>query len=119
MLSTYNPDDVRMRIRDLRKELGWTQEELAEKTNVSWNTIAKIECGLRNPSVDLIIAFTEVFDTTIDYLVLGIPPEQDKIEDIDKNIAQIDEAVERLLGIREKLLLEKEKYKQQLEAALS
>ena len=35
MSSAYNPDDVRMRIRDLRKEQGWTQEELAEKINAS------------------------------------------------------------------------------------
>ena len=37
------------RIQQLRKERGLTQEQLAEKLNVSQNTIAKIEAGLRRP----------------------------------------------------------------------
>lgn len=117
MLSPYNPDDVRMRIRDLRKGLGWTQEELAEKTNVSVNTIAKIECGLRNPSIDLITILSQVLETTANYLVMGIPPEQDEIRDIDKTLAKIDAAIAILLPLREKLLLEKERLRQQLETA--
>lgn len=117
MLSPYNPDDVRMRIRDLRKGLGWTQEELAEKTNVSVNTIAKIECGLRNPSIDLITILSQVLETTANYLVMGIPPEQDEIRDIDKTLAKIDAAISILLPLREKLLLEKERLRQQLETA--
>ena len=40
------------RIQQLRKERELTQEQLAEKLNVSQNTIAKIESGLRRPSID-------------------------------------------------------------------
>ncbi|MEQ2547334.1 helix-turn-helix transcriptional regulator [Dorea ammoniilytica] len=48
------------RIQQLRKERELTQEQLAEKLNVSQNTIAKIESGLQyrriaktEPTVDL------------------------------------------------------------------
>ena len=119
MRSTYNPDEVRKRIRDLRKEQGWTQEELADKCNVSWNTIAKIECGLRSPSVDLITILSEVLETTVDYLVRGILPEQDIIKNLDESIARIDEEIAIFLKMKEKLLLEKEQYQQKLEMALS
>ena len=35
------------RIQQLRQEMNLSQEQLVEKLNVSQNTIAKIECGLR------------------------------------------------------------------------
>lgn len=43
------------RIQQFRQEKGLSQEQLAEKLNVSQNTIAKIECGLRRPSIDFLI----------------------------------------------------------------
>ena len=43
------------RIQQFRKERGLTQEQLAEKLNVSQNTIAKIESGLRRPSIDFLL----------------------------------------------------------------
>lgn len=39
------------RIRKLREEEGWTQETLAEKTDLDRSYIAGIEAGLRNPSL--------------------------------------------------------------------
>ena len=47
------------------------KEELADKLNVSSNTVAKIECGLRRPSVDFVVDLVNFFDTTVDYIILG------------------------------------------------
>ena len=63
------------RIQQLRKERGLTQEQLAEKLNVSQNTIAKIESGLRKPSIDFLFELSEFFGVSTNYLVLGIQPE--------------------------------------------
>ena len=82
-----------------------SQEELADKLNVSSNTVAKIECGLRRPSVDFIVDLVNVFDTTVDYIVLG--EEIEKERDYDFLIREIDDAVEQLLKLKEKLLKEK------------
>ena len=50
------------RIQQLRQEMNLSQEELAEKLNVSQNTIAKIECGLRRPSIDFLIELSNFFN---------------------------------------------------------
>ena len=60
------------RIQQLRKERGLTQEQLAEKLNVSQNTIAKIESGLRRPSIDFLLEISEFFKVSTNYLVFGV-----------------------------------------------
>ena len=51
----YDLKECGKRIQQFRKERGLTQEQLAEKLNVSQNTIAKIESGLRRPSIDFLL----------------------------------------------------------------
>lgn len=47
-------DVVRENIKSLRKQLGWSQEFLAEKTGVSAPYITQIETGKRTPSLDIV-----------------------------------------------------------------
>ena len=44
---------IRKNIKTLRKELGWSQEILAEKTGVSAPYITQIEVGKRTPSLEI------------------------------------------------------------------
>ncbi len=100
-----NPKETGKRIQLLRKQRGLSQEELADKLNVSSNTIAKVECGLRRPSIDFIVDLVNFFDTTVDYIVLG--EEIKKEGDYDLLIHEIDDAIGQLLELKEKLLKEK------------
>lgn len=87
------------RIQQFRKERGLTQEQLAEKLNVSQNTIAKIESGLRRPSIDFLLDLSEFFGVSTNYLVLGIHPEDmggSLNERIDEAIMQINSTIEKL-----------------------
>lgn len=84
-----------------------SQEELADKLNVSSNTVAKIECGLRRPSVDFVVDLVNFFDTTVDYIILG--EEIKKERNYDFLIREIDDKVEQLLALKENLLKEKNK----------
>lgn len=96
------------RIQQLRKERELTQEELAEKLNVSQNTIAKIESGLRRPSIDFLLEISGFFNVSTNYLVLGVHAEDVENEklkkDIDEAIKTIDQTIEKLLEKKEELL---------------
>ena len=100
-----NPKETGKRIRLLRKQKGLSQEELADRLHVSSNTVAKIECGLRRPSVDFVVDLVNFFDTTVDYIILGEGIKKES--DYDFLIREIDDQVEQLLELKENLLKEK------------
>ena len=62
------------RIRMLRKKLGLTQENLADKLGVTLNTISRIEIGNRGISIDLAIDLAVLFNSTLDYIIAGRGP---------------------------------------------
>ena len=92
------------RIQQLRKERELTQEQLAEKLNVSQNTIAKIESGLRRPFIDFLLEISEFFNVSTNYLVFGVHTEADEaIEKIDQTIEKLLEKKEELLQMKKDL----------------
>ncbi len=58
-------------IKELRKEKGVTQEELAEAMNTSRRTISRWETGVNMPDLDLIPEIAEYFGITINELFDG------------------------------------------------
>ena len=56
-------------IYKLRKKQGWSQELLAEKLNISRQTLSKWELGDSKPSIDNLIRIRNVFDVTYEYLL--------------------------------------------------
>lgn len=53
----------------LRKAKDLTQEQLAEKLDVSRQSISKWESGQASPELEKIVALSAVFDVTTDYLL--------------------------------------------------
>jgi putative transcriptional regulator len=60
------PPEVRTRVRELRLERGWSQQELAEKVGVSRQSINSIECDRYTPSLPLALTFARVFGCPTD-----------------------------------------------------
>lgn len=59
------------RIKELRKALGLTQQEMAEKLGIKRNTIAQYEIG-RNPPTDTVITLMcRAFDVNEEWLRTG------------------------------------------------
>lgn len=58
-------------LRELRKQHGLSQEELAEKLNVSRQSISKYENGSAYPELDKILALCELFQCSVDDLLKG------------------------------------------------
>lgn len=52
---------VRNRVRELRMERGWTQQDLAVRVGVSRQSINSIECDRYVPSLELALIFAQVF----------------------------------------------------------
>ncbi len=59
------------RIIELRKQNNFTQEYVAEKLNVSQQTISKWEENLATPDTDNLIGLSVLFCVTIEYLATG------------------------------------------------
>lgn len=57
------------KLKMLRKESGFTQEELAEKLNVSRQAITKWETGEGTPDIENLKLISNLFNTTIDNLI--------------------------------------------------
>ena len=60
------PPNVKNRVRALRTELGWTQQELADAVGVSRQSINSIECERYVPSLPLALTFARVFKRSTD-----------------------------------------------------
>lgn len=53
----------------LRKQAGMTQSVLAEKLNVSRQAVSRWEMGTAKPEVDTLIAISDLFGVSLDYLL--------------------------------------------------
>lgn len=53
-------------LRDLRAERGWSQADLAEKLNVSRQTVNAIETGRYDPSLPLAFTIAKIFKLRIE-----------------------------------------------------
>lgn len=58
------------KLYELRKQKGLSQEELANRLNVSRQTISKWEVGESTPDMEKLAAISELFDISLDELVL-------------------------------------------------
>ena len=62
-------------IKNTRKKLGITQEELAEKLNVTRQAVSNWENSKTEPDIETLTLMAQLFDISIDELVDGIPKE--------------------------------------------
>ncbi|MBQ9989726.1 MAG: helix-turn-helix transcriptional regulator [Lachnospiraceae bacterium] len=53
----------------LRKQMGWSQEELADRLDISRQAVSKWESGASTPELDKIIRLSELFGVSTDYLL--------------------------------------------------
>lgn len=73
---------ISVNLKRLRKIHQYTQENLAEKINVSRQSIAKWESGETNPDIDSLVKLSKIYNVSLDNLVnysenesgIAIPP---------------------------------------------
>lgn len=59
------------KLMELRKQQGWSQEELGEKLDVTRQTVSKWELGATTPEMEKLAAISELFGITTDELIKG------------------------------------------------
>jgi len=83
------------KIVKLRKEKGWSQEELAEKMDVSRQAVSKWESGQAYPDIEKILSLAKLFEVSTDYLLkdeLGDTERADKENADDVRRVSLKEA---------------------------
>lgn len=110
------------RILTLRKSKGMSQEQLAEAMGVSRQAVSKWESEQASPDPEKIIAMSEIFGVTTDYLLKGIEPEKEAEKTEEKPDEKKPEDTHMTVGdvLDQKILTEqnKEKSKKLLKYAL-
>lgn len=77
------------KIAEQRKKLGLSQEELAEKLNISQKSISKYELGDRKPQYKVLVRMAEYFGVTVDYLLRSTDTQDFGICDCGNTIKEL------------------------------
>lgn len=89
-------EDIGKRVKKRRIELGYTQEYLAEKMDVSIQMISGTESGKKVLKLENFIKFCEILETTPDYLIKGRDPTSILIEEMEQ---LTDTQIERINAV--------------------
>lgn len=77
------------RLYQLRKQKGFSQEELASRLNVSRQTVSKWEIGDSTPDMEKLAAISDLFEVSLDELILGKQTQVTKREDAALSVGQV------------------------------
>lgn len=81
-------------LKTIRKEKGFSQEQLATRLNVVRQTISKWENGISVPDAELLIQLAEVLDVTVSDLLgkkIEISEGQNEIDVLASELAKLNE----------------------------
>ena len=73
-----------LKLYNLRRKQGLSQEALAEKLNCSRQAISKWENGTTSPDAEMLQKYSELFGVSIDYLVKEDIEEPTSVQPIEK-----------------------------------
>ena len=71
--------DFGNRLKTMRKQKRWTQKELAAMLDIGLSQFNKYESGMHIPPIEKLIQLSELFDTTVDYLIKGTGTDMQKL----------------------------------------
>ena len=75
--------------KKLRKEKGLTQEQLAERLNVSGRTVSRWENGNNMPDLDILIEMADFYDVDIRELIDGERKSEKMNKEIEETVLKV------------------------------
>jgi transcriptional regulator with XRE-family HTH domain len=119
-----NNSTLAERLKELRTEQGWKVVDLAEKTGIDRNMISYYEKGKYLPSADALLKLAEIFNVSIDYLLVKDSLKKPLNQHIDpefsvlfEDIANLDEKDKEMIKHMIKSLIAKNKVKDLISTA--
>lgn len=90
------------KVKQLRKKIGITQQELAASIGLSQSAIGMIEGNKQGASKDTLIKLAHALNTTVDYL-LSNDIDISTNDNTDESIVEIDDDIRRIERARKKM----------------
>lgn len=94
--------EIGKRIRQLRKECGYTQEKLAECAEISVDFVGLIETGQCSMKIKNLAKIASILNVTTDYLIYGTSPYKENPR-INNMLSTVSESkrkqVEKLIAL--------------------
>lgn len=92
------------RIRERRAELGWTQDQLAQKAGISKSFLSDLENGKRSVGANNLLDIARALGVSLDFLMTGTASQDQRSEvPIPASLARF--AAEEGLSFRQTLML--------------
>lgn len=81
------------RIKELRKNRGMTQEQLAELVDIEQKHVSRIELGKNAPTIDRLERIAEVLDTPVKefFDFIHLADRKTKAQSLEKMLKELDE----------------------------
>jgi bacteriophage CI repressor helix-turn-helix domain len=71
------------RLKNLRKQAGFTQVDVANKLGISQQAYASWERGSKKPTQDNLVKIAQILNVSVDYLVGNLHEASDELDDIE------------------------------------
>ena len=88
-------------LKELRKEKGITQEEFAEKLNISGRTVSRWETGVNMPDISLLVEIAEFFDVSIPEIING----ERKSETMNEEVKEVADKLSDYANAEKEIML--------------
>ena len=83
-------------LKELRKEKKLTQEQLAEKLNVSGRTVSRWETGSNMPDIGMLVEMADFFDVSIPEIVIGERKSENMNEEVKETVLKLSDYTETI-----------------------
>ena len=90
--------EIGKRIQSCRKQRGYTQEQLADRMNVSIQMVSNLERGNKAIRIENLINLSKILDVSTDYILTGKETAND-VQALTARIAQLPEKDRNMINL--------------------
>ncbi len=97
-MDNFNLAEIGKRISERRKLMGLTQEQLAERMDVSIQMISNLERGVKAIRIENLIRLSQILKISTDYILTG-KQTTDDMSTLAEHISQLEEDKRKMIEV--------------------